>query len=493
MSDEIQNSSLTALTTGIRNGRYTSTEIVDVYLDRIESYNDRFNAFITVFDERAREKAQQADREVETGEEIGPLHGIPVAIKDSRAVAGERHTWGTKLLSDNVADADDQLVTRLQNAGAILIGKTNLPEFALMGGTDNLLIGPTANPFNHDKMVGGSSGGSAAAVAAGLVPIAQGEDGGGSLRIPASTCGIYTIKPTFGRVGQFSPGRSDAFNHTPMQSAGPLARRVEDAALMLDVLVGPHPGDPFSLPTDDIIYRDVIHDSIEDYNIAFSPNLDLYPIDSRVENAIERAVQTFEDAGATVHKIAIDFGYSREEITDAFMCQSNVLTSKFGQELKTSHNIDILGENRDDILSYLVEQFETGRSTSALEYKTADTVRTDVFDTVQKIFTEYDLLVSSSLMVLPFKKSLLREQPGPSEINGTRLDEYRWGTLIDWRSTQITNMTGHPAASIPAGFVDGLPVGMELIGPRFGEASVLAASETFESHHPWQQEYQRLP
>jgi Asp-tRNA(Asn)/Glu-tRNA(Gln) amidotransferase A subunit family amidase len=482
---------LAKLASKIRTGHYAPSAVVEACLDRIDRRDDALNAFITVFEERARTEAKRREHELETDGEVGPLHGVPVAVKDSRAVAGERFTWGTKLLDDNVADADDILVTRLRDAGAIIVGKTNLPEFALMGGTDNRLVGPTANPFNLEKMVGGSSGGSAAAVAAGLVPVAQGEDGGGSLRMPASTCGIYTIKPTFGRVPEHSPGRIDAFVHSPMQSAGPLARRVEDAALLLDVLAGPHPNDPFALP-ETTTYREAIDEDIDGFDLALSPNLDLYPIDPDVRERIVSSAKLFEEAGATVEKVNLDFGYSREEITDAFMRQSNVLTTRLGDQLASSYGIDITGTDRNEILPYLVEQFEAGRETSALEYKSADTVRTAVLDTIEELFADYDMLIASTLMVPPFEKSVLRHQPGPSEIDGTRLDDSRWGTLIDWRATQIANMTGHPAASIPAGFVDGVPVGMELIGPRFGESSILAVSRTFEKLRPWQQSYGRI-
>lgn len=482
-------SSAAEIATAIRDGQYSSTEIVDAYLERIADRDETLNSFITVCEQRARAAAERADQALGAGEDVGRLHGVPVAIKDSRAVAGERYTWGTRLLSENVAIEDDLVVSRLRAAGAIVVGKTNLPEFALTGGTDNLLIGPTANPFDQRKMVGGSSGGSAAAVAAGLVPIAQGDDGGGSLRIPASTCGIFTIKPTFGVVPNVTPGRTDAFGHTPMQSAGPMARCVEDAALVLDVLSGAQPGDPFSTPAGERNYIDAIHDDITGLEIALSPNMDLYPIDSRVRAVIESAASAFEEAGATVSEVTLDFDHSREEITNAFMRQSNVLTTRFGDQLESTYDIDITGGDREAVLPYIIEQFEAGRNTSALAYKNADIVRTDVLDTIEQVFADYDLLVGSTLMVPPFDKSLLREQPGPSAVDGIPLDDSRWGALIDWRSTQLSNMTGHPAASIPAGFVNDLPVGMEIVGPHHRDGRVLAASETYERLRPWQQAY----
>ncbi|MEA5409374.1 amidase [Haloarculaceae archaeon H-GB2-1] len=482
--------SATRLAADIRAGRVSPTEAVETCLDRIERLDGELNAFITVTAERARKAARRAERELADGEPRGPLHGVPVAIKDSRPVAGVRYTMGSKLLADEVADEDDEVVGRLRDAGAIVVGKTNLPAFALTGVTDNRLVGPTANPFDHEKVVGGSSGGSAAAVAAGLVPVAQGEDGGGSLRIPASTCGVYTMKPTFGRIGEMAPNRPDAFGHTPMQCAGPLTRTVDDAALLLDVLAGPHPGDPSSLPAAEGSLREATDDSIAGLDVAVSPNLGLYPIDERVRETVLDAVTAFEEAGASVREVTPDFDHSRTAITNAFMLQSSVLTARFGELLEANHGVDVTGADREDLLPYVADQFEAGHEPSAMEYKAADVVRTAVLDTVRSVFEEFDLLVSATLMVPPFEKSRTREHPGPLEVDGTRLDDSRWGTLIDWRATQIYNMTGHPAASIPAGFVDGLPVGMQVAAPRFEDATLIAASAAFERERPWHDAYE---
>lgn len=493
MSEPIHTYSLRTLASRIRDGTLTPTAVVEGALDRIRLLDDDLNAFITVTESRARDGAHKAERDLDAGKYAGPLHGIPIAVKDSRPIEGVRHTWGTSLLSDNIAETTDSLVTRMENEGGIVLGKTNLPAFALIGGTHNRLQGPTRNPFDHQKMVGGSSGGSAAAVAAGLVPVAQGEDGGGSLRIPASTCGVYTIKPTFGRIGEFTPGRSNAYGHTPMQSAGPLTRHVTDAALMLDLLAGPHERDPFSLPESEHRYQAAAHDSIAGYDIAVSPNLDLYPIDDRVKKVIWKAATAFEEVGANVTEVSLDFEHSRKEITNAFMLQSNVLTSIFGENLQDAYGITIEEADSETLLPYLKDQFRAGYSTSAIDYRKADVVRTSVYDTIQDVFETNDLLLSATLMTPPFDLDVLETEPGPTEVAGTPLDDYEWGTLIDWRGTQIANMTGHPAASIPAGFSKGLPIGMEIMGPRFGEESVLAASETFERLRPWHHAYERLP
>jgi Asp-tRNA(Asn)/Glu-tRNA(Gln) amidotransferase A subunit family amidase len=492
MSEPMHTYSLCTLASKIRDGTLTPTAVVEYALNRIQSLDGGLNAFIAVTEDRAREAARKAERDIAAGKYAGPLHGIPIAVKDSRPIEGIRHTWGTKLLGNNIAETTDSLVRRIEREGGVVLGKSNLPAFALIGATYNRLQGPTRNPFDPNKMIGGSSGGSAAAVAAGLVPVAQGEDGGGSLRMPASTCGVYTLKPTFGRIGEYTPGRSNAFGHTPMQSAGPITRHVTDAALMLDMLAGPHERDPFSLPESEQRYQAAAHNSIAGYDIAVSPNFDLYPIDVRVQKVVCKAAKAFEEGGANVREISLDFEYSRKEITNAFMLQSNVATAIFGESLEVSYGISINEADSETLLPYLHKQFIAGQSTSAMDYRKADVIRTSVYDTIQDVFEGSDLLVSATLMTPPFDVNILETEPGPTEVAGTPLDEYEWGTLIDWRGTQIANMTGHPAACIPAGFIGGLPIGMDIMGPKFREDSVLAASETFERLRPWHHAYERL-
>lgn len=477
------------LARAIRSGEVTPTAAVDASLDRIAARED-VNAFITVMAEQAREAAREAERALADGEEVGPLHGVPVAIKDSTAVAGVPTTYGTRLLADNVPDVDAATVSRLRDAGAIVIGKTNLAAFGLYSGTYNRFVGATANPFDPAKTVSGSSGGSAAAVADGQVPLAHGTDGGGSLRMPASACNVVAIKPTFGVVGSHTPGRADAFWHTPFLSHGPIARHVEDAALMLDVIAGAHPRDPFSVPVEARGYRAATERDIDGLRVAYSPALDLYPIDPAVRETVEEAVSTFEAAGAHVSRVTLDFEYSREAITEAFMLGSSVLAAERAEELKEIHGIDLLGPDGDAILPYLLPQFEYGYEPSAVEYQRADVVRTSVYDTVQDVLDEYDLLACATLLVPPFDNRVHEERPGPVAVGDTRIDTYRWGTLIDWRTTQLFNMTGHPAASIPAGFSEaGLPIGLQLVGDRFADETVLAASAAYERQAPWHDAY----
>lgn len=490
MTDSFVQKTSRDLARGIRTREYSPVEVIDDFLERIEEREAETNGFITIMSDRARKAAQEAERDLASGKEIGPLHGVPVAVKDSIAVAHTPLTFGTKLLDANIPDEDAEIVRRLRDAGAIIIGKTNLSAFGLYSGSHNKLIGSTSNPFNSDKTVGGSSGGSAAVVADGQAPLALGSDGGGSLRMPASACGIYTIKPTFGVIGNYTPNRTNAFQHTPMQSAGPMSRTVEDAAFMLDVIAGPHPRDPFSVPDVKTPFLEATKRSISDLKIAYIPALDLYPINDQVKCIVDEAVTAFDATNATVKTPTLDFDNSRQEITNAFMVGSSVRVAELAERLKEEFNIDILGKDSDAILPYLLQQFEQGYSHSALEYLNSDAVRTSVFDTIQDLFSEFDLLLSATLLVPPFDDSVHKERPGPASIDGEQLDDYRWGTLIDWRTTQIFNMTGHPSASIPAGFTnENLPIGLQITGRRFEDETVIAASATYERLRPWRDLY----
>lgn len=296
---DIHNLSARGMARRIRDGQLSPTEVVDKLLSRIDARNDSTNAFITVTEDRARQAAENAEQAIEDGQPLGPLHGVPVAIKDLNNVAGVRTTHGSRLFTDNVADEDDPFVTRLKDAGAIVIGKTNTPEFGLGCTTDNLIVGPTGTPFDPKKVAGGSSGGAGAALADRLVPLAQGSDTGGSIRTPASFCGVYGLKPSFGRVPR--TGRPNAFSdHTPFSHTGPMARTVEDAALMLDVMAGPHPADPFSLPAERTDYVDATRRPIDDLHIAYSPDLGTYPIAPEVRDVVDEAADVFAATGASV-------------------------------------------------------------------------------------------------------------------------------------------------------------------------------------------------
>ncbi|MDX1747226.1 MAG: amidase, partial [Halobacteriales archaeon] len=235
MSNDLAARSATSISAGVRSGEISAEAVLDSCLARIEIHNDDLNAFVTLIEESAREQAREADRAADDGSDLGPLHGVPIALKDHFGwKAGVRNTFGSRLFESFVPDRDAIITERLEAAGAVVVGKTNTPEFALGPTTDNLVFGRTGNPFDPERTSGGSSGGSAAAVGARMVPIAQGSDAGGSVRIPASFCGLVGIKPTFGRIPMVRPLEPNQFvRSTPYFQFGPLARTVADAAMML--------------------------------------------------------------------------------------------------------------------------------------------------------------------------------------------------------------------------------------------------------------------
>lgn len=482
MSEELCYTSATELASKIRRREVSPVEVVDAFFERINDRNEEINAYVTLLEEEAREQAQQAESDIESGNIQGPLHGVPVAVKDLLGFKkGVRHTFGLKPLENFVPDEDAIVVERLEEAGAIILGKTNTPEFGHKGTTDNLLFGATGTPFDPEKTAGGSSGGSCAALADGLASLATGSDAGGSCRIPASACGVVGFSPSFARVPH--KHRPDAFgSEPPYFQLGPLARSVEDAALMLEVIAGPHPRDPNSLPDDGTDYRGATQQSINGYKIGYSPNLDVFPIDEQVEEIVEDAANKLEQTGATVEEIEIGIEYTNEELLAAWGTGWTVLLATLAENFKEEpFNIDLLGDHRDDIQPELIEMMEEGQEMSAAEFKRANIVRTDFLDKIEDQLNEYDVLVTPTISVPPFDKEMF----GPDEVAGEEIDEFG-----GWLLTYPFNLIGIPVNSIPAGFTDdNLPVGMQVIGRRYADDDVLAVSAASERVNPWDHAY----
>ncbi|RQG95398.1 amidase [Natrarchaeobius chitinivorans] len=461
----------------IRTGDRSPVRVVEECLDRIEA--DDHNAFVTVISEKARERALEAERAVENGDDLGPLHGVPVAIKDAYAYkAGVRNTFGSRAFTDFVPDRSAPLVTRLEDAGAIVVGKTNTPEFAAKGVTDNALAGRTRNPFSPDRTAGGSSGGSAAAVAAGLVPLAQGSDHAGSVRIPASACGVVGVYPTPGRVPQAF--RPNAYRYDlPHVSSGPLARTVEDAALALDVMAGSHPAEPFS-PPDDPAFLEATDRSTNGFRIGYAPEFAGAPVDPDVRRVVRDAVASLEHAGGTVERTSLDFD-EWDDAQDAIMTGLEIMYADLAEDLHTAHGIDPLAR-RDLVDDHVIDRIETGRTRTALEYKRANATRSKLFRAVQAVFEEYDVLVTPTLAVPPFESA----DGLPETIDGRK----PYGPL-GWLLTWPLNLTRHPAASVPAGLVDGVPVGVQIVAPRFDDEAVITTAAALERERPWIDYYDR--
>ena len=466
MSDqqvEMWELSATQLADRISSGAVSPTEVVDSYLDRIENENGELNAYITVIEESAHEAAREAETALKNGAEVGPLHGVPIALKDLRAMKqGVRHTFGSRLFADYEADRTSVMVDRLESAGAIVLGKTNTPEFGHKGLTQNELVGATASPVDRSLNAGGSSGGSAAAVGAGLAALATGSDAGGSIRIPAACCGVFGMKPSFGLVP--IDARPNAFGQQRHHTApGPLSRTVEDAALMLEVMAGPHPADPGSVPVD-IDFRGAVDQSIDGLRIAYSPDLDAFEVDPAVETVVADALSGFEAAGATVDEVTVDHGLSMGELSEAVGTTFTAAMAEAAAVINEGTGVDLTA-HPDDVSDSLLEMIAKGRECGTDDFARSGIVRTELFDAIQSTFKSHDLLVTPTLA-----------RPGFGRHEDLGVDE--WNAVLTWPF----NVTGHPAASVPVGCTEaGHPVGLQVVGRRYADETVLAASAALEA------------
>ncbi|MFC6906694.1 amidase [Halalkalicoccus tibetensis] len=473
--------SAAALAERIRAGRVSPVEVVELFLDRIEARDGGLNAFVTVIPERARAAAIEAERAVARGDELGALHGVPFGVKDVDSVTGVRFTSGSAAFDGRIAKGTSHAVQRLLDAGAIVIGTTNTPEYGYMGKTDSLVAGPTSTPFNLDLNSGGSSGGSAAAVADGLIPFGTGSDGAGSIRIPASFTGTYGFNPSFRRIAR--PEGTPFEGGSTFTQQGVQTRTVEDTALALSVMAGPTATDPHCLPND-VDYLGALEKGVEGLKVAYCPDLGVYPVDRQVREVIDEAVETISEAGATVEVIDVDLGLEYEELIESLRIMWTTAYAEVAGNLMADYGIDVVGADRELFPDELIGLVEYGRSLSAMDVAMNNRQRTRIHRGIQAVFEEYDLLVTSTLSVPPFPNDEL----GPTEIEGVETDP-----ILGWLITAVFNMTGNPAASVPAGLTDeGLPVGMQLVGPRLADETVLAASAAYETVNPWYADYPGL-
>lgn len=455
----------TDLAAAIRAKNVSPVEVVNAVLAQIERLNPQLNAFCLVTADAARQAAQTAEQAVMRGETLGPLHGVPVSIKDLVITKGVRTMRGSKLYEHDVPSEDAPVVARLQAAGAIILGKTTTPEFGFKGVTDSPVTGISCNPWHLERTPGGSSGGAGAAVASGMGPLAVGTDGGGSIRIPSSFCGIYGLKPQLGRVPVYPASATGDLSH-----AGPMTRTVRDAALMLTVIAGNDDRDRFSLPTSHPDYLRAVEGDIRGLRIAWSPDLGYAIVEPQVRQITAEAINAFVELGCKVEETNPGFDNPEELLQRFFYVNIGAMLQDYpGYESKIDPQLlDILGEVKD---------------LSAPEYARSILRRGAYFDKVQRFFAAYDLLLCPTVAVPPFQVG----SEGPRQIAGQPVSRRAWFAL-----TPPFNLTGQPAATVPCGFTpDGLPIGLQIVGRRFDEVTVLRASAAFEAARPWA--HQRPP
>jgi len=445
----------------LRSRELSARELLDAYTDRIRRVNPRLNAIVTLAEEQAEQQAAAADKAAARGVSLGPLHGLPIAIKDLVDTAGIRTTYGSPLFADHVPDADSPYVARLRTAGAVIIGKTNTPEFGAGSQTFNQVFGATRNPWDTRLTPGGSSGGAAAAVAAGLLPFADGSDLAASVRNPAAMCSVVGLRTTPGLIQSGDPARDDVFN--PLSVVGPIARSAADAALLLSGLRGDDPGLPLARPTADA-WPGPLQGGVEGLRIAWSTDLGGLPVEPAVAEVLGRARAALEDSGAAV----TDAEPQLEEADEVFAVLRGVsMAGKFGATL-ASH--------RDLLKDTLIGNIEYGLGLTAAQIAGALRRRSVIFGRMKAFLGDYDVLATPTVQVAPFPV----EREWVTSINGVRQETY-----IDWlRTCSRITVTAHPAVSVPAGLtggvspgglpVGGLPAGLQLVG-RYGADDQLLA------------------
>ena len=443
-----------------QKGEVSPVEVTEAILRRMDKLNPTLNAFITTTPELALKGARIAEQAYQTGESPPPLAGIPTSIKDLVSMTGVRTTRGSLLYKDWVPDYDAPIIERLHEAGAVMLGKTNLPELGWKGDSTNCIIGSTHNPWKLGRTAGGSSGGGTAAVAAGLGPLAQGSDGAGSIRIPSSFCGIYGLKPSWGLIPQYPASAVELFSHL-----GPMTRTVADSALMLNIMAGADPRDRLSFPTE-TDYLASLEGGIAGLRVAWSPDLGYALIDPEVRDIVAKAALRFEELGCHVEEAHPDLEDPWESIVHVIWASAFA-----GLHL---HDLDAV---RDQIDPGLVRVIEQGLQLSGAEVAIAYARRNDYYHAWRQFMERYDLLLTPTLPVTAFTAG----DDYPGQINGQPT------TYLSWTAfTYPFNITGQPAATVPCGFAsDGLPVGLQIVGRWRDDVTVFRASAAFEALAPW--------
>jgi amidase len=446
----------------IRSGELSPVELVSAYLERIEALNPTLNSYVTLAGEEALSAAREAERQVGEGGELPPFHGVPIGIKDLNATAGMRTTCSTKSYADLVPDVDHHVVRRMREAGFIFLGKTNTPELGAFAVTESELNGACRNPWDLSRTPGGSSGGAASALAAGLMPVAHGNDGGGSIRIPSSCCGVFGIKPSRGRISQ-GPDVGDAI--FGLDTEGPIARSVADAAALLDVMAGYETGDPYWTPAPDRPFADEAAAAPGRLRIAVTtrPVWDA-PVHPECQAAVDAAAALLDELGHDIVEAEPDWSDASVFPALRTLFQTVVAYTPFDDFSVLEPANRILAEN--------------GRRTSSLDLVRALVVLQGYARRVVGLFDDFDVLVSPVCAQPPVPIGSVFADDDPWQVGSTMMD------FIPY--TPVANITGQPAVSVPLHWTaDGLPVGVMLVGRPVAEATLIRLAAQLEQARPW--------
>jgi amidase len=461
------NASLTRKSAGelvalVKSREVTPVEILDAHLSVIDRINPQLNAIVTLAVDKARIAAVAAGDAVMRGDALGPLHGLPMGIKDITPTAGIRTTFGSPLFKDNVPNQDAEAVRRLKAAGAIILAKTNTPEFAAGANTFNEVFGVTRNPWNLALSPSGSSGGSAVAVATGMLPLAQGTDFGCSIRMPAAFCGIVGIRPTPG----LTPNYPMPLAWDPGQVHGPLARTAEDAARMLDALAGFSRLSPISAapPWKSALAEVEASRDAKGLRIAYVTDIADIGVDTEIDAICRKTALSLRDAGASVEEISFDASGGKVPY------QAWRGLWMVGQQLANIARLEEFGAN-------LKGNVKAGLKVTPMDFAVAERARAALFQKFRELFERYDLLLMPASPVKQFPV----EQNFPTEVNGKKLENY-----TDWiAGSFLITLMSLPGGSVPAGKTsDGLPIGMQIVGARFEEPKILSLAKLIQQMHP---------
>ncbi|WP_170523342.1 amidase [Ruegeria arenilitoris] len=458
----LSNTSAADLLEKLATGHLSAAELMRATLDRIAQVNGQVNAIVALQDE---DKLMAQARAADDKSGRGPLHGLPIAVKDLVNVAGIASTQGSPVFRNHVPAVDDLIAARLRAAGAILIGKTNTPEFGLGSHTFNPVYGATRNPYDPARSCGGSSGGAAVALATGMVALADGSDMMGSLRNPAAWNNVYGFRPSWGRVP--SEPQGDLFLHQ-LSTLGPMARSPQDIGLLLDVISGPDPRQPLSVPCDPVTPLSV--GSLDGMRIGWLGDWGgAFPTEEGILTQCSNELAIFEGLGATVEDVPPPFDAERLWNSWITLRSWNVAASLLP-----------LADRKDVLKDTAQWELERGLALTAMEVHAASVIRSDWYRRAVELFAEYDALVLPAAQVWPF----LVDQPYPRSIGGVAMDTYhRWMQVV----TPVS-LIGLPCLSIPAGFgPGGLPMGMQLFGPRGSDAQLLALGAAYHAVTHWPQ------
>ena len=444
----------------IRSKEISCVEVMQAHIAQIDRVNPKVNAIITYHPEQALESANAADAALQRGDEVGVLHGLPVAHKDLVDTAGVRTTYGSPIYADHIPQQDMLMVERLKQAGAISVGKTNTPEFGAGSQTFNEVFGATLNPYDLSKTCGGSSGGAAVALSCGMVPIADGSDLGGSLRNPSNFCNIVGFRTAIGRV----PVWPSQTPWSALSVQGPMARTVQDTALMLSAIAGPDARCPVALTDARETFNPLVNSLERDFEgvrIAWSSDMGGLPVDPRIVSVIESQRGTFGELGCDIDETCPDF------------CDANDVFMTMRAAGMAATRAELLRDHRDKLKDTVIWNIEEGMKLNAGDVGAAEVKRAALYERVRKFMETYEFMVFPVSQHPPFDVT----QPYLTEVNGVQMETY-----IDWmRSCYYITATGHPAISVPCGFTDeGLPVGVQIVGRHQSEFSVLQLAYAFQ-------------